>query len=42
MRIAEDWKDYEVIATGDGEKLCKTRFQLFAKILKEYPINRLL
>ncbi len=21
MRIAEDWKDYEVIATGDGEKL---------------------
>ena len=21
MKIAEDWKDYEVIATGDGEKL---------------------
>ena len=21
MRVANDWKDYKIIATGDGEKL---------------------
>ena len=23
MKVAKDWKDYRVIATGDGEKLEK-------------------
>ena len=41
MRIAPDWKDYAVIATGDGEKLERWgNFVLLRPIRKSFGARR--